>query len=292
MAKTRFELHGSVAVVTGAASGIGAALAQSLAARGCALALADRNAAGLVEVAAQARLRGVVVTEHALDVADKEAVAALPAAVLAAHGRVNVVVNNAGVALVGRFDQVSLSDFEWLFNINFWGTVWMTSAFLPVLAKEPAAQLVNVSSVYGLIAPPGETHYSASKFAVRGFSEALRHELDGSPVGVTVVYPGGIRTAVAKNARKSQAIGEAELKASLAAFELLTRTEPETAAEAITAGIMARSKRVLIGKDANQIAALVRLFPLGYWPIIRRLTVHAIRRAQAERARARQTVPT
>ena len=290
MADKRLDLRGSVAVVTGAASGIGAALAQALAARGCALALADRNAAGLVTAASVARACGVTVSEHVLDVADADAVAALPVAVLAAHGRVNVLVNNAGVALVGRFDQVSMVDFEWLFNINFWGTVRMTRAFLPLLRQEKAAQLVNLSSVYGLIAPPGETAYAASKFAVRGFTEALRHELEASSTGVTVVHPGGIRTAVAKNARKAEALTVADVAAGIAMFDKLTQTEPETAAEVIVKGIEQRKPRVLIGKDAKQIAALVRLFPVSYWPRIQKSIARTIRRASASDA-ASKTSP-
>lgn len=281
MADKGLDLRGSVAVVTGAASGIGAALAQVLATRGCALALADRDAAGLAVAASAARARGVTVSEHVLDVADADAVAALPAAVLAAHGRVNVLVNNAGVALVGRFDQVSMADFEWLFNINFWGVVRMTRAFLPLLRQEKTAQLVNLSSVYGLIAPPGETAYAASKFAVRGFTEALRHELEGSSVGVTVVHPGGIRTAVAKNARKAEALTDADIAVGMAMFDKLTRTEPETAAEVIAQGIEQREPRVLIGKDAKQIATLVRLFPVSYWPRIQKSIARTIRRASA-----------
>ena len=279
MADKKLELRGSVAVVTGAASGIGAALTGLLAARGCALALADRDAAGMALAASAARARGVMVSEHMLDVADADAVAALPATVLAAHGRVNVLVNNAGVALVGRFDQVSMTDFEWLFNINFWGVVRMTRAFMPLLRQEPAAQLVNLSSVYGLIAPPGEAAYAASKFAVRGFTEALRHELEGSSVGVTVVHPGGIRTSVGVNARKAAALTPDEIAKGQAIFNLLTKTEPEEAAEVIVRGIERREHRVLIGKDARQIATLVRLFPVSYWPRIQKLLARTIRRA-------------
>ncbi len=281
MVESRLDLRGSVAVVTGAASGIGAALARVLAARGCALALADRDEIGLAAAAAEAITQGVVVSKHILDVADAEAVAALPGAVLAVHGRVNVLVNNAGVALVGRFDQVSMADFEWLFNINFWGTVRMTRAFLPLLRQEKAAQLVNLSSVYGLIAPPGETAYAASKFAVRGFTEALRHELEQSSIGVTLVHPGGIRTSVAKNARKAEALTAADIAAGMAMFDKLTQTEPETAAEVIALGIERRKPRVLIGKDAQQIATLVRLFPVGYWPKIQKSIARTLRRASA-----------
>jgi short-subunit dehydrogenase len=284
MAQGKLDLRGSVAVVTGAASGIGAGLARILAARGCALALADRNAEGLAIVAADAHARGVVVSEHVLDISDADAVAALPEAVLAAHGRVNVVVNNAGVALMGRFEQVSAADFEWLFGINFWGTVRMTRAFLPLLRQERAAQIVNLSSIYGIMAPPGQTAYSASKFAVRGFSEALRNELEGSPVGVTVVHPGGVRTAIATTARVADTVPKAESAAALAMFNLLLRTEPDEAAEAIARAIEQRQRRLLIGSDARQIAALVRMFPVGHWRLVQRLAARTVRRATRREA--------
>ncbi len=285
MTDKRLDLSGSVAVVTGAASGIGAGLARVLAARGCALALADRNAAGLATVAADARSRGVKVSEHVLDVADADAVAALPAAVLAEHGRVNVLVNNAGVALMGRFEQVSAADFEWLFGINFWGTVRMTRAFLPLLRREAASQIVNLSSVYGLMAPPGQAAYAASKFAVRGFSEALRSELEGSPVGVTVVHPGGVRTAIAATARVPDTIKPADAAAGLAVFSKMLRTEPDTAGELIARAIERREPRLLIGSDARQIAALVRMFPIRHWNVVQRLAARTIRRANARDAR-------
>jgi len=273
-------LRGGVAVVTGAASGIGAGLARVLAGRGCALALADRDAAGLGAVAAEARASGVHVSEHVLDVADPAAVAALPEAVLAEHGRVTVLVNNAGVAVYGAFEQVSPADFEWLFGINFWGVVRMTRAFLPALRREPAAQIANLSSVYGLMAPPGQAAYAASKFAVRGFSEALRHELEGSPVGVTVVHPGGVRTAIAASARVPDSVAKERAAADLALFTAMLRTRPDAAAEAIAKGIERRAKRVLIGRDARQIASLVRLFPVDHWRIIERRAARALARAR------------
>ena len=266
-------LHGGVAVVTGAASGIGAALAEALAARGCGLALADVDSAGLNGVAERARRRGVAASEHRLDVADEGAVAAFPAAVLAEHGRVRVLVNNAGVALGGRFEQTDPADFEWLFSINFWGVVRMTRAFLPVLRREPgAAQIVNLSSVFGIVAPPGQAAYAASKFAVRGFSEALRHELEaeGAKVGVTVVLPGGVRTAIAANARRG-GMGEAERTAQAELWERLLRLAPEAAAERIARGIERREKRVLVGRDARQVALVQRLLPVGYWSVLERL---------------------
>jgi short-subunit dehydrogenase len=266
-------LRGGVAVVTGAASGIGAALAEALAARGCGLALADVDAAGLSGVAERARRRGVAASEHRLDVADEGAVAAFPAAVLAEHGRVRVLVNNAGVALGGRFEQTDPADFEWMFSINFWGVVRMTRAFLPVLRREPgAAQIVNLSSVFGIVAPPGQAAYAASKFAVRGFSEALRHELEaeGAEVGVTVVLPGGVRTAIAANARRG-GMDEAERAAQAEFWERLLRLAPEAAAERIARGIERREKRVLVGRDARQVALVQRLLPVGYWSVLERL---------------------
>lgn len=262
-------LRGGVAVVTGAASGIGAALADVLAARGCALALADVDAAGLRGAAARARAAGVAVSEHRLDVADPDAVAALPDAVLAEHGRVSVLVNNAGVALGGRFEQVSPEDFDWLISINFGGVVRMTRAFLPLLRREPVAQLVNLSSVFGIVAPPGQTAYAASKFAVRGFSEALRHELDGSTVGVTVVHPGGVRTAIAVNARRA-GLSNAETEAHAKAWASFLRLDPRDAAERIARGIERREKRVLVGRDAQRITLIQRMFPVEYWRVLQR----------------------
>lgn len=262
-------LQDGVAVVTGAASGIGAALAEALAARGCALALADVEATGLRDVAARARRAGVTVSEHCLDVADNDAVAALPDAVLAEHGRVSVLVNNAGVALGGRFEQVSAEDFDWLVSINFGGVVRLTRAFLPLLRREPAAQLVNLSSVFGIIAPPGQTAYAASKFAVRGFSEALRHELDGSSVGVTVVHPGGVRTAIAANARRT-GLSNAETEAQAKTWARFLRLDPRDAAGRIVRGIERREKRVLVGRDAERIALVQRLFPVEYWRVLQR----------------------
>jgi len=194
-------LKNLTAVITGAAGGIGAALALNLAARGTHLALADRNAEGLEATATAARAHGVRVTTHVLDVADEAAIAALPEAVTAAHGGAALLIANAGAALVGTFEQASLADFAWLMNINFWGAVRLTHAFLPMLRGAPAAQIGLVSSVFGLIGPPGQTAYAASKFALRGFGESLRHELASTNIGVTVILPGGIATDIARNAR-------------------------------------------------------------------------------------------
>ena len=267
-----FPLRGGTAVITGAASGIGAALAANLAKRGANLALADRNDAGLESVAAAARAEGVRVSTHVLDVADRPALEAMPEAVLAQHDRVTMLVNNAGVALAGDFADVSLSDVEWLFDINFWAPVRLTKAFMYALAREPAAHIVNISSLFGIIAPPGHAAYSAAKFALRGFSEALRHELEGSHVSLTVVHPGGIRTEIANSARIPQGIDPAEARAQMQEFNKLLRTAPTDAAEQISRAIEARAPRLLIGGDARLAERLQRLFPVTYWKYIRRQT--------------------
>jgi short-subunit dehydrogenase len=265
-----FPIKGGVAVITGAASGIGAALAVNLAGRGANLAIADRNAAGLAATAARARALGVTVSEHVLDVTDTEALEAFPEAVLAAHGRVTMLVNNAGVALMGNVDQVSMADFEWLMSINFWAPVRLTKAFLFALHREPAAHIVNISSVFGIIAPPGQAAYCAAKFAIRGFSESLRHELIDSTVSLTVVHPGGVRTAIADNARLSQGIDPEEAKAATAEFNKLLKTTPEEAGEVIAKAIEKRSPRLLIGGDARMIDRIQRIFPGTYWKRIAR----------------------
>jgi short-subunit dehydrogenase len=266
-----FPLQGGVAVITGAASGIGAALAANLAARGMHLALADRNPAGLAAAAAAARGKGVKVTEHVLDVRDAEALAALPDAVLAQHNRVTLLVNNAGVALIGNFEEVSLDDFAWLMDINFWAPVKLTKSFLYALQREPAAHIVNISSIFGITAPPGNAAYSASKFALRGFSESLRHELIGSNITLTVVHPGGIKTAIADSARLSQGIDPAEAHEKITEFNKLLRTTPEEAAAVIVQAILKRQGRALIGSDARMLDRIQRIFPMTYWKRIMRL---------------------
>jgi cation diffusion facilitator CzcD-associated flavoprotein CzcO/NAD(P)-dependent dehydrogenase (short-subunit alcohol dehydrogenase family) len=267
----RFDLNGKVAVVTGAASGIGRAVSQALAARGCHLALCDIDEAGLEDTA---RLVGnaVRVTRHHLDVSDGEAIAALPDAIEAAHGGVDVLVNNAGVALGGTFDVVSESEFDWLVAINFQGVVRMTRAFLPLLKARPAAQLVNVSSLFGLVAPPGQTAYSASKFAVRGFSVALSNELLAakSSVRVTVVHPGGVKTAIAANARVADGVPGNVREKQRQRFDKALKMPPERAAAIIVEGIEKRLPRVLVGSDAKIASLLERLMPVSYWRLLGR----------------------
>ncbi len=266
------KLANRVAVVTGAGGGIGRATALALARRGCHLALADIDGAAAAETAQAARQLGVRASSHPLDVAAREAVRALPAEVLAAHGRVDLVVNNAGVALGGSFEQVGEDDFDWLMEVNFHAVVRMTRAFLPHLHASDDARLVNVSSIYGIVSPPGQSAYSASKFAVRGFSNALRHELEGSKVAVSVVHPGGIATAIAKNARVPAGTPQHEVERGRAIAQRLLRIAPEQAGEIIVRGIERRRARILVGSDAKFVALLERLSPVHYWKLLKKAT--------------------
>jgi NAD(P)-dependent dehydrogenase (short-subunit alcohol dehydrogenase family) len=266
----RMKLEGRTAIVTGAASGIGRAIAHSLARRGCHLALADVNETGLQETASSAA-SGVRITCHRLDVGDAQTVAAFPDIVRGAHGKVDLLVNNAGVALGGTFEQVSEADFEWLIAINFFGVVRMTRAFLPLLKASDEARIVNISSIFGIIAPPGQTAYSASKFAVRGFSEALRRELAGTSVGISVVHPGGVATSIAKNARRSETASPEVLAATLAGIEAKLKMPPAEAGETIVRGVEQRKPRIIVGNDAKIIAMIERLAPVSYWKVLERM---------------------
>jgi NAD(P)-dependent dehydrogenase (short-subunit alcohol dehydrogenase family) len=268
-----------VTVITGAGSGIGRAIALCVARRGGHLALADIDETGLSQTqaltqtlaqtaAAAAAVAGVRVSTHRLDVADRQAVAALPAGVLKVHGRVDLLINNAGVALGGNFDVVSEADFDWLMQINFYGVVRMTRAFLPLLRMSDDARIVNLSSVFGLIAPPGQCAYSASKFAVRGFSNALRHELAGSRVGVTVVHPGGVATAIARNSRIAEVVPAEERRLRLELAERMLRMPPDKAGEIIVRGVEKRRARILVGNDARFISLIERIVPVSYWRIL------------------------
>ncbi|MEM6742149.1 MAG: SDR family oxidoreductase [Pseudomonadota bacterium] len=271
----QFPIRGAVAVITGAGSGIGAALARRLGARGAHLALVDIDEAGLEETRASLRDGDRRVTLHPMDVADRAAAAALPGAVAQAQGApADILVNNAGVALGGSFAENSEEDFDWLLEINLHAPIRLTRAFLPVLRSRKAAHIVNISSVYGLIAPVGMTAYSAAKFGLRGFSEALRHELADTQIGVTVVHPGGVATKIARNARQPAFRNDADpaaMEAVLARVEKLLKMPPDDAAEIIAKGLQRRAKRVLVGHDARLIDIVQRLSPTGYWPVLQRV---------------------
>jgi short-subunit dehydrogenase len=268
-------INGSAAAVTGAASGIGRALAIELAARGCDLAIADRDEAGLAAVAAELGKSGRKVTTHRVDVSEPMQIQEFASAATSAHPGLNIVVNNAGVALLGHFNEIDQAQFEWLMNINFWGVVHGTRAFLPHLSNRPAAHIVNISSIFGIIAPAGQTAYCSSKFAVRGFSEALRHEfwLAKSPINLTVVHPGGIKTNIVRNMRMGTVIAadNARRVESIERFDNdFARTTAQAAAQAIIKGIEKNAPRVLIGGDAKFMDLLQRFSPGRYFSVLQR----------------------
>ena len=269
------SVQGKVAAITGAGSGIGRATALLLAQKGCHLALSDGDEGGLQESAQRCRAHGVQVRSARVDVAKREAVHAWADGVVQELGRVHVVVNNAGVALGATIEDTRYEDFEWLMGINFRGVVHGTKAFLPHLRRAGEGHIVNVSSVFGLIGVPTQGAYNASKFAVKGFTEALRQELlvEGAPIGVTCVHPGGIRTNIAKSARMVQRAGWVDARSS-AQFEKALATPPERAARDIVAAILADRPRQLIGKDAVLIDLMQRLLPTLY----QRVLVSGLRR--------------
>jgi short-subunit dehydrogenase len=264
------NLAGRTAVVTGAGNGIGRAIAVSLAKRQCHLALADIDEAGLSQTGKFVENYAVNLSLHLLDVGDQDAVAALPKAVAQRHAKVDLLFNNAGVALGGSFEEISEADFQWLFNINFWGVVRMSRAFLPVLKESDAARIVNMSSLFGLISPPGQAAYAASKFAVRGFSNALRYELEGSTVAVTVVHPGGVATSIARNARKSNGTSAAQIDEAIDRVEKLLRMPPQRAGEIIVKGVARGKARILVGMDAKVASLIERVMPVSYWRLLGR----------------------
>jgi short-subunit dehydrogenase len=261
-------------VITGAASGIGAALALDLARRRAGLALVDRDAAGLERVAGLARELGAgSVHPYNCDLADGGDRLDLAAEVLDRQGGADLLINNAGVTLTGTFEENSQADVDWLLEINLHAVIRMTKAFLPQLLERPGSHLVNVSSLFGLVAPAGQTAYATSKFAVRGFTEALRHELAPREVGVTVVHPGGVRTNIALNARISGPDPDGREAARTRRFtEKSLRLPPEEAARQIVAAVQARRPRLLITPEARLGDWLARLTPTRYWAISERLT--------------------
>jgi NAD(P)-dependent dehydrogenase (short-subunit alcohol dehydrogenase family) len=266
-------LTDKVVVITGAGSGIGRALALGAAARGAVLALSDVDTAGLDETARLVRQRTEREVHTAvLDVRDRSAMRAYAEATHRRFGRVNVVVNNAGVALHGSFEEVEYEDFEWVMDVDFWGVVHGTKEFLPYLIAGGDGHLVNISSLFGLLGMPGQTAYNSAKFAVRGLTEALRQEMliAGHPVEVTCVHPGGIKTAIARNARAT--VGED--KATFAEFfdRKLARMPADKAAEVILEGVLSNRPRIVVGTDAKVLDGLVRLLGARYQRAVARIS--------------------
>ena len=265
-----------VAAITGAASGMGRTLALELARRGCHLALSDVNAAGVAETAEMARKLGVKVTSQTLDVANRDAVFAWADQVATDHGKVNLIFNNAGVALTVNLDIVKQSDFEWIMGINFWGVVYGTQAFLPHLKRSGDGHIINTSSLFGLMAVPSQGTYNATKFAVRGYTEALRMELEvaGEPVSATCVHPGGIATNIAKAGRIDPGMekisGMSAEKQRKLADKLINVTTAESAALQILKAVENNARRVLVGNDAWFLDKLIRLLGSAYQVLVMR----------------------
>ncbi|MFV8572147.1 SDR family NAD(P)-dependent oxidoreductase [Marinobacter sp. SBS5] len=263
------DFKNKVAVVTGAGSGIGRGLAKVLAAKGCRLALSDVNEVGLAETVASCD--GADVKSYYLDVSDRDAIYAHAEQVRADFGAVNLVINNAGVALSASVREMTDEDFKWIMDIDFWGVTHGTRAFLPHLIASGDGHVVNISSVFGFIGVPKQSAYNAAKFAVRGFTESLRQEmkLERQPVQVSCVHPGGIRTNIANAAR----MGKTEnAEAQRKGFDKLAMTTPDKAAEIIVKGILKNESRILVGPDAWGIDAINRLLGAAYQPLVERFS--------------------
>jgi NAD(P)-dependent dehydrogenase (short-subunit alcohol dehydrogenase family) len=266
------DFKNKVAAITGAGSGMGRELAVQLAERGCHVAISDVNEQGLAETAELARRHGVKVTTAKVDVASKDAVYAWAEQVARDHGKVNLIFNNAGVALGATVEGMKYEDFNWLFNINFWGVVYGTKAFLPYLKAAGEGHIINTSSVFGLMGVPSQSAYNAAKFGVRGFTESLRQELDMMNCGVsaTSVHPGGIKTNIARAARQDTSVGTLgfDEKAAAADFEKNFITTAADAARTIIKAVEKNKRRVLVGPDAYIVDWIVRLFPALYQRIM------------------------
>jgi NAD(P)-dependent dehydrogenase (short-subunit alcohol dehydrogenase family) len=262
------QIKGKVAVVTGAGSGIGRALTYDLARRGAKLAISDVDVAGLAETAKHARIIGAKVHEQRLDVTNRAAVLAYADAVVAEYGVVNIVINNAGIAFSGDVEDMTFEQIERVMDVDFWGVVNGTKAFLPHLIASGDGHVVNISSLFGLMAVPSQSAYNAAKFAVRGFTEALRQEmlLAGHPVEVTCVHPGGIKTAIARNACAVDGKDASELAHF---FDTkLAKTSPESAARTILRAVALNRPRSVVGIDAKVLDLFVRLVGPAYQRIV------------------------
>lgn len=262
-------LTDKVVVITGAGSGIGRALAVNLARRGSRLALSDVDESGLAETVSLAQRAGAPeVRSDRLDVADRDAMGRYALDVVQQFGRVNVVINNAGVSLTGDFTDLEYNDIDWIVGVNFWGVLHGTKEFLPHLIASGDGHVVNLSSLFGLISMPGQSIYNATKYAVRGMSEALREEMlvAGHPVGVTSVHPGGIKTGIARNSR----VSAKEDKAATAELfdKKLARMTPERAAEIIVNGILKNKARVLVGIDAHAMHHMAKVLGSRYQDVV------------------------
>lgn len=262
------DFNNKVAAITGAGSGIGQQLAVLLAKAGCHLSLSDVSEKGLQATKELLKSYSVKVTTQIVDVAQREQMTAWAQQTVQDHGKVNLIFNNAGVALGSTVEGMEYDDLEWLMGINFWGVVYGTKEFLPLLKQAGEGHIINISSLFGLTSQPTQSAYNASKFAVRGFTEALRQELDiqNCGVSVTCVHPGGIRTNIAKAARMKDNLSTLGMDAqkSIKNFDKLLRTPPEEAARVILDAVQRDARRVLIGNDAKVLDLMQRIVPTAY----------------------------
>lgn len=283
MRRPELVVAGGTAVVTGAAGGMGEHIAKGLARRGADLVVLDRDEVGLGRVVADIAREtpGAALASHVVDLADRGATDRVIARIRDAHPGVTMLFNNAGVAVGGRFVDVSAQDFDWLLEINLLAPIRFTRALLPVMLDNGEGQVVNTSSLFGLIGPPGQSAYSTSKFGLRGFSESLRSELDAEeqPVGVTSVHPGGIRTNIARSARLAAGGDVAEAERARKAFDKVLKYPADKAAEEIIEAAIHRRPRLLIGNDARALDAMARLSPSRYWSLMGRAMALAAKRA-------------
>lgn len=271
-----------VAAITGAGSGMGRALALELVSRGAAVAISDVNEDGLAETERLVNEAGGTVCAHVVDVADRQAVAAWAAAVVAHHGRVHMIFNNAGVALMQSVEKLRYEDYEWLLNINLWGVIHGTREFLPYLQQVDEAHIVNTASIFGVVAFPTQSAYNAAKFAVRGFTEAIGQDLADTHIRVSCVQPGGVKTGIVKAGRMDLGDNEGPTPDEIAEqFEKVAALQPEQAAQIILKGVQRDRMRILVGTDARMLAWLQRLFPERYAKVLTWLSKRAEQRASA-----------
>jgi NAD(P)-dependent dehydrogenase (short-subunit alcohol dehydrogenase family) len=283
------DIRGKVAVITGAGSGIGQALAYDLARRGARLAISDIDEVGLAETAKQVRVIGTQVHATRLDVTDRAAFLRYADEVADEYGTVNIVINNAGIAFTGDVEQMTFEQIERVIDVDFWGVVNGTKAFLPYLIESGDGHVVNISSLFGLMAVPGQSAYNAAKFAVRGFTEALRQEMlvNGHPVHVTCVHPGGIKTAIVRN---SDAVEGYDKRALAEIFDKkLAMTSAESAARSIRRAVIGNRPRAVVGWDAKVLDLVVRITGPGYQRIVSLVAGRAVPKDLPKPAQMRKT---
>ncbi|MGZ0712803.1 SDR family NAD(P)-dependent oxidoreductase (plasmid) [Coraliomargarita sp. W4R53] len=261
-------------VITGAASGMGADVARDLARRGGKVALLDRNAEGLATILAD--LPGTGHTTHVIDLTDDDAVVAVTADIEAAHPHINALITCAGSSMLGNIDQLTMAEMRWLMDVNLWGTVNITQALIPAMRRESAAHITHLVSIYGLAAPAGRIPYAMSKYAVRGFTESLRHELEGSNVTVGGVYPAGVKTGIILHGRYAAALDPAIAQRAAQAQAKMYHTEPEDAARTIVDATINRRIRTFVGREARLVDAITRLSPSHYWAAMRKTLRDAV----------------